>query len=119
MQVAIIESHTSPVVDEFVDKLAELSLVRYASEAVNEMDFDSLEELNESVKKAMEICQFSGISMKGNFLRVYKSYSEGITYDWRLSPLAYKLVCICGNTSNPNVASAIVHLIKNEHLNHF
>ena len=119
MQLTIIHSQTSPVVDEFEEKLAMLNLVHYASEAINEMEFESLEELHESVKRAMEICISAEISMKGNFLRVYKSYVEGITYDWKLSELAYKLVCISGNPSNPNVAHAIIQLIKNEHLNHF
>lgn len=119
MKISIIETQSSPVVDSFVEKLAELSLIHYASEAVSEMEFDSFEELNESVKRAQEICLSAGIPMKGNFLRVYKSYAEGISYDWKLSPLAYRLVCICGNPSNPNVASALIRLIKNNHLNQF
>ena len=118
MKVAVIETHTSPVVDEFVERLSEYNLRYYASEAVAEMDFDSIDELNGSVKKAMEICRSTGIPMKGNFQRVYKSYKDGLTYDWRLSELAYKLVCISGNPNNPSVARTIVNLIKDEHLHH-
>lgn len=119
MQLTLIQTHTSPVVDEFADKPAELNLLRYASEAVKEMEFDSLEEMHESVKRAMKLCLAAGVPIKGNFRRVYKSFADGIMYDWKLSLLAYKLVCISGKYSNPNVAFMNIQLIKNEHLNHF
>lgn len=118
MKLTVMQSQSSPIVEEFAERFALLNLVHYATEAIVEMDFESFEELHESVKRAMEICMAAEIPIKGNFLRVYKSYSEGITYDWKLSPLAYKLVCISGNPSNPNVAQSTIQLIKNEHLNH-
>lgn len=85
MQLTVIQTHTSPVVDEFVEKMTTLNLSAYASEAAIEMEFDSLEELHESVKRAMELCMSAGIPVKGNFQRVYKSSVEGILYDWKLS----------------------------------
>ena len=119
MELTIIQTHTSPVVDEFAEKLAGLNLLYYASEAATEMEFDSLEELHESVKRAMELCMSTGISIKGNFQRVYKCFNDGVTYDWKLSLLAYRLVCISGKPWNPNVARLTVQLIKDQHLNQF
>lgn len=119
MQLTVIQTHTSPVVDEFVEKMTTLNLTAYASEAAIEMEFDSLEELHESVKRAMELCMSAEIPVKGNFQRIYKSSADGIVYDWKLSPLAYRLVCLSGNPSNPIVARFIIQLLKNEHLNHF
>ena len=119
MQLTIIQTHTSPVVDEFAERMAALNLLYYASEAAQEMEFDSLEELHESVKRAMELCLSAEIPIKGNFLGVYKSSVGGIVYDWKLSTLAYRLVCLSGKPSNPSVARMTVQLLKNEHLNHF
>lgn len=119
MELTVVQTHTSSVVDEFAEKVAALNLMYYASDAASEMEFDSLDELHESVKRAMELCMASGISMKGNFQRVYKSFDGGLTYDWKLSLLAYRLVCISGRSSNPMVSRLIIQLIKNDHLNHF
>ena len=119
MQLAILQTHISPFIEEFEEKFAQMNLLFYASEAGVEMEFDSIEELNEAVKSAMELFLSAAMPIKGNFLRIYKSTGDGIAHDWRLSPLAYKLVCMCGSTSNPNVARTIIQLIKNEHLNHF
>lgn len=119
MQLTIIQTHASPVVDEFAEKMAMLNLINYASEAAMEMEFESLEEMHESVKRAMELCMSAGISIKGNFQRIYKCSDGGIVYDWKLSMLAYRLVCLSGNSSNPNVARLTIQLLKNEHLNHF
>jgi uncharacterized protein YqgV (UPF0045/DUF77 family) len=119
MKLAVIESRTSTVVDEFVEQMEELNLIHSASEAATEMGFDSIDELHESIKRAMDLCLSSGISIKGNFKRIYKSFDNELTYDWKLSLLAYKLVCLNGKPSNPNVAKLNIQLIKNEHLNHF
>jgi hypothetical protein len=119
MQLTIIQTHTSPVIDEFAEKMETLNLLHYASEAATEMEFDSLEELHNSVKYAMELCLSAGIPIKGNFQRVYKSFDDGLTYDWKLSVLAYKLVCIHGSSSNPHVARLTIQLIKDQHLNQF
>jgi hypothetical protein len=119
MQLTLIQTHTTPVVEEFAEKMATLNLLYYASEAALEMEFDSMEELHDSVKRAMEFCLSAGIPIKGNFQRVYKCFDDGITYDWKLSPLAYRLVCFSGKPSNPNVARSFIQLIKDDHVNHF
>src|ERR1035437_9714813 len=102
MQLALVHTQTSPVVDEFAEKMAELNLLYYASEDATEMEFDSMEELHNSVKRSMEYCLSAGIPIKGNFQRVYKCFDDGISYDWKLSPLGYRLVCLNGNPSNSN-----------------
>lgn len=119
MQLALIQTQTSPVVDEFIEKMASLNLLYYASEAATEMEFDSTEELQDSVKRSMEFCLSAGIPIKGNFQRIYKCYDDGILYDWKLSDLGYRLVCLNGKPSNPNVSHLLIKLIKDEHLNHF
>lgn len=117
MELSITQTHTSPVIDEFAERLEILNLMYYASEAGAEMEFGSLEELHHSVKQAMELCISAGIPLKGNFQRIYKSFDDGLTYDWKLSLLGYRLVCLNGYSANPKVARMIIQLIKNHHLN--
>ncbi|HEY4798961.1 MAG TPA: hypothetical protein VII99_07790 [Bacteroidia bacterium] len=117
MELTVIQTRTSPVIEEFIEKMASLNLQYYASSAASEMEFDSEEELHESVKRAMELCLTAGSPIKGNFQRIYKSSADGILYDWKLSELAYKLVCLSGKSDNPCVARMTIDLIRNEHLN--
>jgi hypothetical protein len=119
MESSLIQTRTSPIVDEFMEQMVSLNLVEYASSAFGEMEFESTEELFDAVKRAMDLCLSAGLPIKGNFQQVYKCSSEGILYDWKLSALAYRLVCVNGKTSNPTVARLMITLIKNEHLNHF
>lgn len=119
MQLTLTQTQTSPVIEEFAEKMAELNLLFYASEAANEMEFDSMEELQDSVKRSMEYCLSAGIPIKGNFQRVYKCFDNSIMYDWKLSMLGYRLVCLNGNPSNSTVARSFIKLIKDNHLNHF
>jgi len=119
MQLTLVQTQTSPIVEEFAEKMATLNLLYYASEAATEMEFESMEELHDSVKRAMEFCVSAGIPLKGNFQRVYKCFDDGISYDWKLSQLGYRLVCLNGKPSNSNVARSLIKLIKDEHINHF
>jgi hypothetical protein len=82
------------------------------------MGFNSVEELDDSVKRGMELCLSAGIPIKGNFHRVYKCFDDGLTRDWKLSVLAYQLVCLNGKSFNPNVARLTIQLIKDQHLNY-
>lgn len=97
---------------DFLEQLKDLNLVKYASEAAAEMEFDGIAELNETVKRAMELCIHAGIPVDGNFRRIYMCSPDGIVYDWKLSMLAYRLVCINGWSSNQNVAKMQIDLLK-------
>lgn len=113
MELTTTHTYISPGAQEFLDKLKELNLVRYASEAAAEMGFTSDEELNDSIKRTIELCINAGIPVDGNFQRIYMCSDQGIAYDWKLSLLAYGLVCINGWPSNPRVAQMQIGLLKN------
>lgn len=97
---------------DFLEQLKDLNLVKYASEAAAEMEFDDAEELSETVKRAMELCIHAGIPVEGNFRLTYMCSHKGIVYDWKLSLLAYGLVCMNGPSSNSNVAGMQIDLLK-------
>ena len=101
------------IIEEFIKKIRELELIFYASEAANEMNFKNTTEFHEAVKRAMELCLNVGLPLEGNFMQIYKSSKEGLVYDWKISPLAYHLVCLNGECYNPKVARMQVDLVTN------
>lgn len=97
---------------DFLEQLKDLNLVRYASEAAYKMKFGGMEEINTTVKRAMELCIHAGIPVEENFRLTYLCSPKGIIYDWKLSALAYQLVCLNGSSSNSNVAKMQIDLLK-------
>ncbi|HEV7231653.1 MAG TPA: hypothetical protein VGO45_10015 [Bacteroidia bacterium] len=114
MELAIAYTYQSPLVEEFLSRLADQNLLHYASDAAAEMEFEGMDEYNGAVKRAMELCLHAGIPVEQNFKRIYKSSINGIIYDWKLSTLAYRLVCLNGSSANPVVAQLQIRLIKDE-----
>ncbi|MGZ4034612.1 MAG: hypothetical protein ACXVPU_07880 [Bacteroidia bacterium] len=117
MELITSRSFISPEIENFIVQLKELNMICCASDAAKEMDFESADELQSAIKNAIEICIASGFPMEEHFRRIYKCSPEGILYDWKLSLLAYKLVCLNGSTSNPKVAQLQVELIKSQSSN--
>jgi len=113
MDLAVI---TFPM-DNYYHKAAELlveqNLVYYASEAADEMEFESFDELQEAVRRSMELCEARGLPVNNNFRRIFKSSSVGLVFDWRLSVLAYRLVQLNGDPCNNRVAKLQIDLLKN------
>lgn len=118
MELIITQSYQSPAIDYFLEQMKDLNLIYYASDLAREMEFEDDIELNEAVKRAMELCRNANIPIDFNFKRIYKSSHNGISYDWKLSVLAYQLVCINGGTYNPHVAQMQIELLKNHSVNH-
>lgn len=120
MQLVPDRDYISSSAQEFLEQLGELNLVCFASDAARELEFEDIRELHMAISRAMEICIHAGIPVTGNFRRVFTCSGTTITYDWKLSVLAYRLVCINGSTSNPAVAKQMIQLVKNQpyHINH-
>ncbi len=112
MELIIRQTDTNPVIDYFLEQMKDLNLVCYASDVAKEMEYVNEIELEEAIQRSMELCQKANIPLDFNFKRIYKSSFDGLIYDWKLSFLAYKLVCINGGTYNPNVAQLQIQLIK-------
>ncbi len=109
-----IQLYLSNQEDFLREQVREHNLVFFASEAAAKMDFEDIEEFHEAVKRAMELCLHAGIPLDMNFKRVYKCSYKGIIYDWKLSVLAFQMVCLNGSAANPNVARKQIELLKNQ-----
>lgn len=114
MELTETKTYITPVIEEFIESVLEQCLVYYASDAATRMEFQD-GEFQEAMKRAMELCSNAGIPIEENFKKVYKCSYDGISYDWKLSVLGYKLVCVNGGSSNPNVAMMQLQLLQNCH----
>jgi len=113
MDIAVITFPTDNYYHKAAELVIEQNLVRYASEAAEEMEFESFEELEEAVKRAMELFLVSGLPVKNNFRRIFKGTVAGLMFDWKLSLLAYQLVRLNGAPSNKQVARLQIEVVKN------
>ncbi len=112
MELTVIAFPEHNYYHEAAELRAEQNLVYYASEAAENMGFETLEELQDAVKRAIELCLSTGLPINCNFKRVFTSTSLGIVFDWKLSALAYHLVQLNGSASNPQVAKMQLELLK-------
>lgn len=117
MEIIVTRTNENSVIENFVKKARELGLTYYASEAAKEMEFEDVLEFHEAVKRAMKLCMQVGLKIDENFMQIYKCTPGEIIYDWKLSPIAYYLVCVNGESNNPNVAQLQVQMIKRQFLN--
>lgn len=113
MNLAVITFPTDNYYHKIAELEAEQNLVYYASEAADEMGFESYDELQEAIKRSMKLCETTGLPLRNNFRRIFKSSSMGVVFDWKLSVLAYRLVQLNGDTANNQVARLQIDLVKN------
>ena len=113
MDLAVITFPTNNYYHKAAELLVEQNLVYYASEAADEMGFESFDELTEAIRRSMELCRATGLPINNNFRRIFKSSPMGLVFDWKLSVLAYHLVQLNGDSSNDRVAKLQIDLLKN------
>jgi hypothetical protein len=118
MELAINKTYVATGMETFAKQIQEFNLICYASEAAKEMEFEDVLEFHEAVKRSMELCLQVGIPLNGNFKQIYKCAYDGVEPDWKLSALAYRMVCLNGGSSNANVARLQIELLKNQYLNY-
>ena len=97
------------------EEIRQKNLVRFASEAAALMNFRDIDELEDAVKRAYNIFTTLHLPVNENFKRVYVCSVNGISCDWKLSPLAFHIVCLNGDSCNANVAQFQLKLIKNDY----
>lgn len=117
MELATKKIHIGSVIETFVNQVQEHNLTHNASEAAKEMEFEDTAEFHDAVERTMKLCLQAGIPLEGNFKRIYTCSADVIVYDFKLSILAYKMVCLNGGSSNTKVAQMQIELLKNQHMN--
>jgi hypothetical protein len=86
------------VIETFLSRMHERNYRYYASDLLHSMmhspDFD----LEGSVRRATAILRLTGIPVQEHFSCIYRSGSQGIRRDWKLSELACSLMILSYDT---------------------
>ena len=113
MQIIIRQQHErNEYMDALKERMAERNLRYYAQDLVREIGYKHAGELSESVKRAIHVCRTMNIPVKENFKVIYRSTSEGLVIDWKLSSLGYSLVSLNSDPSYRPVAKMQMELLK-------
>lgn len=112
MQIITRSAIIDPIFSDLQEQLRELNYVRFASEAACDMEFGNRQELDQAIRRAIEICMTAGLKLEDHFKRIYICTDSGIVTDWKLSIYGYQLVCLNGSPSNENVARMQTSLVK-------
>ena len=112
MQIITRSVNSNPIFADIHEQLRELNYVRFASEAAYSMEFSDRQELDQAIRRAIEICMTAGLHLEDHFKRIYICTESGIVTDWKLSIYGYQLVCLNGSPSNENVARMQTSLVK-------
>ena len=112
MELIIAKPYYASSTDTFAKIAQELDLNYYASEAAKEMEFVNLIELEDAIKRSIELLIQAKIPVEGNFKRIYTCSNKSVTLDWKLSILGYLLVCLNGSSKNEKVARMQISILK-------
>jgi hypothetical protein len=105
------ERFSSPFIEAFVDNYLHRKLRYYARDIMSELGYENIEQLQNTVKRVSCILKTLEIPIDQNIRAIYRSDENLQMYqDWILSPLAYFLLTINGQSTNPSVGRAQLNL---------
>ncbi len=99
-------------IDDFVESLTDRNLTFYASDLMKLEGCQSMDELQDALKRTTEVCTCMHLPLQENFKAVFRSAGSEVVQDWRLSPLAYMLLVINSDSSKDVVAKVQVELVR-------
>jgi hypothetical protein len=97
---------------EFIDAAIDSNMRHYASEIIELVEMGKEEELRGAMLRAQEACRVMGIPLENHFKKVYRDAEREVVCDYKLSPLAFGLVCINASPANKNIARIQVEMVK-------
>lgn len=113
MEITIFnQNNHNDVIDQFEEILLDTELKFFASEMLL-YGFNNMQEIDDAVERAMQICLTASIPLRKNFKSIYLGNNGGeVICDWKLSTFSRKLVVINADPSLPLVAQIQIELLK-------
>lgn len=102
----------NPYFEEFVQGLHDRNLQYYASDIQQLLSMLEFKQLDEPIRRAMEVCRREGISLDEHFKPIYRCKESNTLRDWKLSGLGYCLVMLNCNPAHPAVARMQLSLVQ-------
>jgi hypothetical protein len=90
----------NPAIEFFLRRLSDMRYRYYASDLLKSYLHAQKGSIEESIRRAIAIMRLTGIPVQEHFQRIYRSDTQGITGDWRLSELACCLIILSFDESN-------------------
>ncbi len=97
---------------EFIDAAIDSNMRHYASEIIELVEMGKEEELRGAMMRAQEACRVMDIPLENHFKKIFRDAEHSVVCDYKLSPLAFGLVCINASPANKNIARIQVEMIK-------
>ena len=107
-----VEQYSSPQFENFLHSLRERKLRYYASELQKILELPMFNQLEEALRRAMNVCRSQQLELAEHFKPIYRCEKTGVVKDWKLSPLAWCLVMVNANPVYPEVARMQLALIR-------
>lgn len=102
----------NPFIDSFLESMEARKLKYYASEIFSELGYTEPHEVEEDIKRVVNICDTMHIPISENVKTVYRYRQNGVFQDFKLSPLVCYLIMLNGNPCNPKVAEAQLSILS-------
>lgn len=102
----------SPSFEAFVQGLHERNLQYYCSDIQELLDITDFHQLEEPIRRAMEVCRREEIALEEHFKPIYRCRESNTLRDWKLSGLGYCLVLLNCSPSHPTVARMQLALVQ-------
>ncbi len=98
---------------EFIDAVIDSNMRHYASEIIELVEMGNEKEIINAMIRAQDACRALDIPVEEHFKKVYRDdLQHRVICDYKLSPLAFGLICINANPKNKNIARIQVELIN-------
>lgn len=102
----------NPFFEEFLQGLHDRNLQYYATDIQQLLSMLDFNQLEEPIRRAMEVCRREGISLDEHFKPIYRCRESSTLRDWKLSGLGYCLVMLNCNPAHPTVARMQLSLLQ-------
>ncbi len=101
-----------PFIGDFIRRLTEYRMNRYASEIFQLLELETEKQFADALEKTIEVLQKAGIPAEHHIMPVYKDVRQTLIADYKLSPLAFGLLCMHVEPVNEKIARLRVEWIK-------
>ncbi len=93
----------NPALEQFMSRMNERIYSRYASDLLDHLLRSAEFDMDNSVKKTIAVFRMTGIPVHEHICSIYRSYSQGIRKDWRLSELACSLIILTSDSTSSKI----------------
>ncbi|MFC1558219.1 hypothetical protein ACFL40_02570 [candidate division KSB1 bacterium] len=105
-------NRTIQVIQNLLEAIIDSELKYYINDLLDDLGYKDITEVSEPVKRAMNICKTLNIPITEHFKPVYRCKGHSTIKDLKISSIAYYLISINGDPSNPGVALAQIKIVQ-------